>query len=290
MTQVENGNVDCGLQRSAGTSQITSQFTRRSFARLSMLAAGSGLAGLPAWPQLAPVSRVNAQTQPVFFKPHELPMGLRVLLVAHGTRLQAPGKERLVLSGAMKRGSSSSSLQLTNDLPGKVRIDENGGRAKSVVFDLENLSSPNSIEDVDEDMAESFALDTPESFFLQIRYGGALRMIGQNFKVKNETGFGSQVDIFELTSIAATRRDKQVRRKHFLFDFRTGLLRQVAYSATKAGRPYRVATVYSEYSQLEGNAVPGKIQRVEDGAEVFAFTRQTATLASLTSPGKTESK
>jgi hypothetical protein len=231
--------------------------------------------------------RVNSRSKPVYFKPYELPLSLASHVKAHGNRFEAPGKERLVVSGSLQRGASTSNLQIITDLPGKVRIIEIGGRGKTLVFDLEKVESSGSIDDVDEDLVEALAIDSVEQFFLQIRSGGVWRSLGHRFQVKGESGFGSEVDIYEVVLVSTGRRTKEVRTKFYMFDYRTGLLRRTADTVVRGGRQVRSETIYSDYAKFDGNAIPGKVQRIVDGTESFAFTRQGGSFSAISlEPGK----
>jgi hypothetical protein len=223
--------------------------------------------------------RVTAQTKPIFVRPQQLPMNLGSIVEAHGGRFQLPGKERLVMAGTLRRGNVSSALQIVNDLPGKLRLIEVGGRGKTITFDLEKLESNGGIDDVDEDLAEALAVDTIEQFFLQVQSSRNWRSLGQRFRVTGEAGFGAEVDVFEVTLVSNARRAKEVRTKLYMFDYRTGLLRRTADTVTRGARRIRSETVYSDYTQVDGSAVVGKIQRIVDGAETFVFTRQSASLS-----------
>ncbi len=225
--------------------------------------------------------RISAKSKPVYFKPSELPMSLASHVKAHGNRFESPGKERLVVSGSLKRGANTSSLQIITDLPGKVRIVESGGRGKTLVFDLEKVESSGAIDEVDEDLVEALAIDSVEQFFLQFRSGGVWRPLGHRFQVKGDTGFGAEVDIYEVVLVSTGRRTKEVRTKLYMFDYRTGLLRRTADTVMRGGRPVRSETIYSEYSRIDGNAVPGKVQRIVDGIESFAFTRLSGALSAI---------
>ncbi|MEJ1930025.1 hypothetical protein WDZ92_07040 [Nostoc sp. NIES-2111] len=225
--------------------------------------------------------KINANSKPVYLKANELPMSLASHVRAHGNRFESPGKERLVVSGSLKRGGNTSSLQIITDLPGKVRIVESGGRGKTLVFDLEKVESSGAIDEIDEDLVEALAIDSVEQFFLQFRSGGVWRPLGQRYQVKGDSGFGEEVDIYEVVLVSTGRRTKEVRTKLYMFDYRTGLLRRTADTVMRAGRPVRSETIYSEYSRIDGNAVPGKVQRIVDGVESFAFTRQSGALSAI---------
>lgn len=215
-----------------------------------------------------------------YTQPHEVPSAIRPILIALGSRFQTPGKERIVTTGQLRRKTGTSTVQIVNELPGKVRIVESGGRSRSLAFDLAELRGKDPIDDDDQDLMESMGIDSPEQFMQSLGAGVSLRLIGQRFQVAGETGFGGEVDIFEVTAPVNARKDKLVRTKQVMFDSRTMLLRRVVYTASKGNQTFRTETIHSDYTVVDGHSLAGRTQRLENGVEVFQFTRQSASIVS----------
>ncbi len=183
------------------------------------------------------------------------------------------------MAGTLQVGTASSPATLTIELPGQVRIEHTAGRPRALAFDLTSLTGRAAIDDDDEDLLESLALDTTENFLYQLDKNAPIRLLGHGFRVAGELGFGAQVDIFQMTIPTPGRRDQQVRVKQFMFDSATGLLRRVSYNIFKNGQLTRINTEYSGYTALNGSLLPGAIIRQENGREVLRFQRTAATLS-----------
>jgi hypothetical protein len=202
----------------------------------------------------------------------------QTLVDALGLRLTEPGREHVVLRGLLTRGSSSSNLTVVAEYPNTFRIEETGSRSKILVFDGRELRSATAIDNEDEELAEMLGVDTAEVFLAHASRGSAIRHLGQRFRVESEMGFGSEVDIFEITAPVESRRTRAVRVKHIMFDSATGLLRRVSYSTFEKGQALRIETVYTNYSNVDGHRFPGEIRRLENGRESALFVRISAEL------------
>ena len=240
------------------------------------VAAVASLLGQPT--VSTPAASAAAQPKLKYIQPFHVPSAVRPILNALGTRFQTPGSERLVSTGQLRRTSGISSVQIITELSGQVRIDETGGRGRSLAFDTTTLNGKGPVDSDDEDLMESLGIDSPEQFIQSLGPSISLRLLGHRFKVTGETGFGSEVDIFEVITSVQSRSDKQNRVKHVMFDTQTQLLRRVAYTAIKGNQQIRTETIHSDYSLVNGHQIAGRTQRLENGAEVFQFTRQSASI------------
>lgn len=213
-----------------------------------------------------------------YFQAHTVPAGIRQIALALGPRVQTPGRERMIVTGTLARSGSTSALRIIRELPGLARIEESGANGKILVFDFQRLTGRSPIDDSDEDLVESLEMDSTEQFLNSIAPGATVRLIGQRFQVRGEAGFGAQVDVLEMVLPMKSRRDREVRVKHFMFDTRTGLLRRVAYNTRKANQLVRIQTVVSDYTQIDGHPIPGKIARIVNGIAAFSFTTESAVI------------
>ena len=60
---------------------------------------------------------------------------IRQIVDALGDRVQKEGKERVAVTGTLNRGGVVSGLQIISEMPGLLRIEEQGGRGKTLVYD-----------------------------------------------------------------------------------------------------------------------------------------------------------
>lgn len=227
-------------------------------------------------PPCLPGQSIQANQKPRYYPVHSVISPVRQIVNALGDRVQKPGNERVILTGSLNRPGVVSTLQIIVESPGLLRIDEQGGKSRSLVYDLSGLKGAAAIDDDDEGLAESIQNDTAEGFLAGFGRGASIRRLGDRFKVKGETGFGSEVDIYEVVSPVGIKRDKQTITKRYMFESSSGLLRRVAYLAQQSGKSVTVQTVLSGYSAAGGYMLPGRIARVVNGVEVFAFSRTGA--------------
>lgn len=240
---------------------------RRRFAILGLVAYAAGI----GFGQTAP-------RQPRYFAAHTVDPELRHVALAVGPRLQAPGRERLIMTGTLTRAGIQSALRVIRELPGLVRIDETGGRGQALAFDLDRITGRAAIESADEDLLESMEADTAEYLLQMFGRNATLRLLGHRFRVANQTGFGSEMDVYEMVAAVRVRGDAPVRTKHYMFDSRTGLLRRVGYKIAGDTQSTYIETVYSDYATVAGHPIAGKIVRVVNGAPAFTFTRESASV------------
>lgn len=227
---------------------------------------------------IQPVFAQGVQPKPRYYPPHTVASQVRQIVSALGGRVQGPGKERVIMIGSLNRQGVASVLQIVRELPGLFRIDETGGRNKSIGFDQTTLKGSSAITADDEDLAETLDNDTAEAFLAKFAPGSTVRHLGDRFKVKGETGFGSTVDIFEVVAPVTLKSDKQAVKKRYMFDSSTGLLRRVVYGATQSGKVVTVQTLFSNYAGFAGYTLPGRIARSTNGTEVFSFTLTSASV------------
>lgn len=228
--------------------------------------------------QFLPAQPIQANQSPRYYPIHSVISPVRQIVNALGDRVQKPGNERVIMTGLLSRSGVVSTVQIITELPGFLRIDEQGGKGKTLVFNLGNLQGSSAIDDDDEGLAESIENDTAETFLGKFGAGGSVRRLGDRFKVTGAAGFGSEVDIYEVVSSVGVKRDKQAVTKRYMFDSASGLLRKVAYLAQQSGKSVTVQTVLSDYFNAGAYMLPGKIVRIVNGSEMFAFTRSGATV------------
>jgi hypothetical protein len=226
-----------------------------------------------------PVLAEDTLPKPRYFALHTVSSQVRRIVIALGGRVQAPGKERVVMTGSLNRKGSVSSVQIVRQLPGLLRVDESGGRNRSVVFDQTTLNGSSAIDDDDEDLAETLESDTAETFLAKFGPGASVRYLGDRFKVKGEAGFGSELDIYEVVATVNLKRNKQRVTKRYMFDSNSGLLRRVVYAARRSGKVVLVQTMLSNYSSTTGYPLPGRITRTVEGTEIFSITLSSATVS-----------
>jgi hypothetical protein len=196
---------------------------------------------------------------------------------ALGDRIAKEGNERVVVTGTLTKGRDVTALRMVRELPGSFRIEEAkaGGRVIAV-FDGIATKNPNgTVQAGDEDLAETLAQDTAESFLYSLAERAPYRSLGGNFRTDDGTTLGYKgpyLEIFQVEVAASARATKEVRHKLFMFDSSDSLLRRVVYDVPlNAKESRRVEVFIDDWKSILGQKVPGKIVRREDGAEKWRF-------------------
>ena len=217
-----------------------------------------------------------------------LPIPFRPLASALGDRLLSAGKERRTLVGTMAEAGQTYPCSLIQELPNKFRIDEGGPQPITVAFDGKRTwASYGNLTEQGQDMLESLFDDTPESLMLSLHHGAAARMLVNRARMddgSSPTYSGRLVTIYQLVAPPISRTDR--RKKQFYFDSTTRLPVLVRYQNKRSdGRAVSVETSFSDWTAINGQFVPGKVMRSEDGKGVFTFQANNARFDAATDDG-----
>lgn len=217
--------------------------------------------------------------RPVYIHPVSVSSSLRQIVDALGDRVYEKGKERSIISGTLEYQGKSVGITVVKESPGYLRIELSGASPKTIVHDLNDLTSSRTKEESDEELAELFTSDSAEGFLQGMTQGGSLRKIGDSFVVEGAEGFGAKVDVYDLFSSVSVRQEKPYVLKHYLFDSDTGLLSRVAYSSERSGE--RIQVFLSDYQFVSEYRFPGKIIRKSGERITHAFTLQNGAVAPM---------
>jgi hypothetical protein len=231
----------------------------------------------------APTAASAAMVQPA-----AIPSSARVLLAAQGDRLTTPGKERLTVQASMTDSNGSRTARIIWGMPGRFRYDETGG-GKTIAFDSKAAASALSMPAAaDLDLVETLFSDGAESFFENLGSGVAYRFLGYGFRADDGTTpsyTGPVHDIYQVLVPLTFRKDQTARPKFFYFDSRTRLLAKVRYAVPPSAGSTVVETVYSGWTQVNGQMLPGKIERSENGKITLSVTSQVASFSAAATDG-----
>jgi len=213
--------------------------------------------------------------------PGGLMPSLRGALRAMGDRLQRPGKERLTLAGTLTLDGESSEFTLVSEFPGKLRLAlAGGGRGgRAIVFD-ERDGDRGAAEGRDADLLETLAFDTAEHFFEGQSRGLATRLLGTRFRDGDGGGSGggeSFYDIYQVGESITIGRAARPRLKLYFVNSDTQLLARVRYEGGGGAETTRVEVAF-EWQQIDGQRVPKRVTRTEDGRAVLTLDVQTASV------------
>ncbi len=213
-----------------------------------------------------------------------VPSQLRPQLEKLGDRFTETGKERLALSGTITDADQTQSpVEVIYELPNKIRIQRLGARAAVLTFDgNSSRSSAGELDESQEDILESLQADSLDGFFGALSNGAAFRVVGRGFRPSQERFpdyRGPSYDIYQLIAPVKPRGNQEVRSKRFYFDSSAHVLLRVLYKeeALPSGRSpaggsgKSIETVFSKWGFVEGQLVPGRVERLEDGEPVFTL-------------------
>ncbi|MEN6537716.1 MAG: hypothetical protein ABFD89_28960 [Bryobacteraceae bacterium] len=208
-----------------------------------------------------------------------IPSSARALLTAQGTRLTAPGKERLTIQAIVTDSKGSREVRLIWEAPGRFRYDDYSA-GKTIAFDSRAVSSAVAgPSDTDLDMVETLLSDGAEAFFENFQNGAPFRFLGRGFRDDDGTnpGYtGPFHDIYHVMVPLTFTKTKASRWKMYYFDSRTRLLAKVRYLVSRNGASTDVTTVYSGWLKIDGEMVPGRIERSEGGKPALSFVNKGA--------------
>jgi hypothetical protein len=218
-----------------------------------------------------------------------LPAQVQILLGYFGNRLQSPGNERLTLSGTYVDGAGTNSATLVTQIPSSVRLTVTGPSAKVLTFDGSQAnSSLGAIAAADLNVLESLQSDSAESYFYSYGVTAAARYLGGLYRTdngKNPAYAGPWYDIYELTLPVAVQPGSPREQKLYYFDSGTKLYTQSRYQTESGGKTVSVQTVYSNWSRVNGQVFPGRIERFENGTSVFSLAVSSSQLSAGANDG-----
>ena len=204
---------------------------------------------------------------------------LRWHLKVLGDRIEKPGKERIAITGTIKRAGDSQELPmaLTLEFPDRLRLTvQEGLQQRVVTFNGQAAASVGSaLTSRELEFIETLVYDTAEHFFAGQTQGTAMRCLGQRFRADDGTTpnyTGPYYDLYEVSDQIKAAADARQQIKDFYFNSDTLLLERVRYQIVRNGVPVEVETRISNWQQAQGQQAPRRIVRLENGQPVLALT------------------
>jgi len=210
---------------------------------------------------------------------------LRQALNVLGDRLEKPGKERLILTGTLSRVVNSqivsSPARVILELPDRVRIEEqSGNQLRVIAFDGQNAwKAGGALNRADEEILESLLLDSAEHFFFSQMHGLATRFLGSRFRLDDGTASiytDPFYDIYQITDQVPFGRATAGQPKLYYFNSDTQLLERVRYQIERDGSQIETEIQISDWRKVNGQQLPGRVARLENGREIVRLTINSA--------------
>ena len=211
---------------------------------------------------------------------------LRWHLKVLGDRIEKPGKERMTITGTIKRAGDSQALPMsvTLEFPDRLRLTvQDGVQQRVVTFNGQAAAGVgNALTSREREFIETLVYDTAEHFLAGQTQGTAMRCLGQRFRADDGTTpnyTGPYYDLYEMSDQIKTAADARQQIKYFYFNSETLLLERVSYQIMRNGAPVEVETRISNWQQAQGQQAPRRIVRLENGQPVLALTITALTIS-----------
>lgn len=198
-----------------------------------------------------------------------------------GDRFEKPGNERVSIVGAFQAASDPAVLLVTviNEFPQRARlIFEDGGRRQTIVFNHGEVKTTTPPTDVQQSLLEAVANDSVEHFFWTQIQGQATSSLGDKYRLdegSSPTYDGPYYDVYQLMDESNLNSESQPVPKFFYFNASTHLLERVVYQRFSEDASKRVEVLFKDWRKQNGQSVPFRIERFENGQRVFVFTVQS---------------
>jgi hypothetical protein len=223
-----------------------------------------------------------------FIREQALPISIRHVARKAGQRFLVPGKERSVVTGTIARGTGSPArIQITREMPGRIRIEEGSKPALGVsgngLWKADGALTPN-----DEALLETFLDDSLEEFLIGQAGGMPTRFLGAGYRTdggRAASYTGPYYELHQTFASASDGRSNNQPPKTFFINSETGLLEQVRYRVMRVGRTAEVFVQLANWQKFDGEWMPTIIQRYEDCAPVLTLKVSAATFSPTVNDG-----
>lgn len=205
-------------------------------------------------------------------------MGGRAELMAEvaqvmGDRLQVLGKERILLSGTLTRGTESRPIEIAWQLPGKFRITDGLGTVASY-GGAGDLIIAQSRKDDGPGLVQALVGDQIESILHSIATSGGIRFLGARFRTDDgKAAIYSGPYLNHYMQVLPRGATGNVRAstvtRLIAFDSDSLYLRSVRTTGTAGAQA--TETRMLDWKKSNGQAYPTEIVFLEGDKEVFRF-------------------
>lgn len=213
-------------------------------------------------------------------------------LNALGERLEKPGKERLSVTGTLSRGAASQTQEVTAvfEFPDRLRLTtQTVNQSRVITFNEgQAKAAEKQLDEAERDLIETLVYGSAEHFFATQMQGQATRFLGSHFRLDDgsRTDYdGPYYDIYKVAEQIQTGDESRERLKLYYFNSETLLLERVSYEIERAGATVKVEERFSGWTKEQGQQIAQRIERIENGEQVFVFTVRTASLSARANDG-----
>lgn len=237
--------------------------------------------------QQKPGAEVNRYVRRARLRPQ-----LNEALSAVGNRLEQPGKERLTLTGTLKRQQESSAIpfRLITETPHFMRLEEQiEGRLRVIGFDGDEGWALGSVFDNSaQETIELLVFDSIDHFFLGQTQGLAVRPLGSRFRLDDGTTAnysGPFHDIYQIVDLVKIGPKTRQQPKLFYLNSNTQLLERVRYQIVRDSKTLDVDTQITRWQKANDQQLPRSITRSENNQTVLTITIESAVIGQRAADG-----
>jgi hypothetical protein len=219
---------------------------------------------------------------------------LQRLFAPLGNRLATPGLERMTLIGTLTRPAAAKinlPARLILEFPYNLRLEEqDGNKLHILVFNGQALARPgDAVKPSDQADVESLVFDSAERFFLGQMQGQATRFLGSRFRLDDGTAEhypGPYYDVYEVSDqIELGNSPPRQQTKLYYFNSDTLRLEKVRYRTNRSGPIINAEVQFSDWQNIGGQLLPGRITRAENGVTLLDFKAASFALSPRTGDG-----
>jgi hypothetical protein len=218
-------------------------------------------------------------------------------LQAMGNRLEAVGKERLILVGAIRRNSAravETPMRMVIEMPDRFRLEEQiGNGVRVTTFDGEKQdglkrSDGNISDESDVDEIESLIFDGVEHLFSGQMEGLAKREIGVYLQ-PNENAVanyaGPYYNVYEVMDRITHAFAHRSQRKLYYFNAETSLPEIIRYQIERSRGSLNVEIRFTDWQKFDGQLIARTFTRLENDTEVLALRINAASIQPTANDG-----
>lgn len=214
---------------------------------------------------------------------NQVPSVVQRFLLASGTRLRTPGKERITAVGTVSRNQGEPSpIQVTWEVPLRIRMDEG---SKSVMFDRGNPAQAVLRNEETADAIETLLEDSVEGFFANLREG-TTRFLDSGYRERGAGPGAPSYDIVEVWTRSRLRGSQATTVKWYWFDRRTKLVSRVVYRPGTVSDAELVEVFWSDWRDVQGEKIPFAIERKEGGRTTLSVRISSAVVTPQAADGR----
>ena len=204
-------------------------------------------------------------------------------LRAIGDRVERPGKERLTLTGTLRRTGESQGTPFVAiyEQPGRLRFEDAQGPSRRVItFDgrrAEKLGGGLTAEE--EGLVEMLVYDTQEGFLNGQMDAAPTRLLALRSRTDDGTSEnyrGPYYDVYQVTDRSQAGAVESERTRLYFLNSDTQLLELVRYQVETNGAPTEVEVRLEDWRKVQDQMFPMRIVRLENNRPALTFTVASA--------------